>query len=67
MNKGKDLLSLSFAVTSIIKMIFVIKLRLHEREALVSDNLALLLIFFNLLYWNLSKCSQFVKIVLPII
>ena len=48
-------------------MIFVIKLRLHEREALVSDNLALLLIFFNLLYWNLSKCSQFVKIVLPII
>ena len=34
---------------------------------LASVNLALLLIFFNLLGWDLSKCSQFVQFVLPII
>ena len=38
-----------------------------QRETLASDNLALPLIFFNLLGWNLSEFSKFVKIVLPII
>ena len=35
-------------------MILAIKPRLHEWEALASDNLALPLIFFNLLRWNLK-------------
>ena len=41
-------------------MIFVIKLKAPQREALTSDNLPL--IFFNLLWLNLSKFSQLMKI-----
>ena len=38
-----------------------------RRETLAGDNLALPLIFFNLLRWNLSEFSQLVTFVLPII
>ena len=40
---------------------------LSLRMALTSDNLALPLIFLNLLRWHLSKFSQFGNIILPII
>ena len=52
----------SFAVVNIIKMIFVMKLRLHEGRCS-----PMIILLCNLLRWNLSKCSQFVKFVLPII
>ena len=58
---------LSFAVVNSIKMIFVIKLRLHEGRRSPVVIWLCPLIFFNLLRWNLSKLSQFVKFVLPII
>ena len=54
--------ALSFAVVNIIKMIFVMKLRLHEGRCS-----PMIILLCNLLRWNLSKCSQFVKFVLPII
>ena len=51
----------SFSVVNIIKMVFVIKLRLHEGKA--SDNLALplILIFFNLLSWISQNCHNLWK------
>ena len=60
---------LSFPVVNVVKTIFVtMKLRLHKgRSSPAGDNLALPLIFFNLLRWNLSEFSKFEKIVLPII
>ena len=54
--------ALPFAVVNIIKMIFVMKLRLHEGRCS-----PMIILLCNLLRWNLSKCSQFVKFVLPII
>ena len=53
---------LSFAIVNIIKMIFVMKLRLHEGRCSL-----MIILLCNLLRWNLSKCSQIVKFVLPII
>ena len=53
---------LSFAVVNIIKLIFVMKLRLH-----VGRCSPMIILLCNLLRWNLSKCSKFVKFVLPII
>ena len=52
----------SFAAVNIIKMIFLMKLRLHEGRRSPA-----IILLCNLLRWNLSKCSQFVKFVLPII
>ena len=46
---------------------FRCKAKAPLRKALTGDYLALPLIFFNLLQWNLSKFSQFVKFVLLII
>ena len=59
-------------VRTIVSAVNIIKMTLVEAkalwgEALASDNLVLLLIFFNLLPWNLSKFLQFVKIVRRII
>ena len=52
----------SFAAVNIIKMIFLMKLRLHEGRRWPA-----IILLCNLLRWNISKCSQFVKFVLPII
>ena len=52
----------SFAAVNIIKMIFLMKLRLHEGRRSPA-----IILLCNLLRWNISKCSQFVKFVLPII
>ena len=43
-------------------MIFVMKLRPHQGRCS-----PMIILLCNLLRWNLSKCSQFVKFVLPII
>ena len=58
MNKVRKIV---FCCKYIIKMVFVIKLRLHEGKA--SDNLALplILIFFNLLWWISQNCHNLWK------
>ena len=56
---------LSFAIVNIIKMIFVIKLRLHEGRRLPSI-IWICLWFSSICFGEISKFSQFVEIVLPI-
>ena len=41
--------------------------KIPRKEELVRNSLALPVVFFNFLQGNLSKFSQFVKFVLPII